>query len=282
MRSSILQPRAHLAAIGQLIAILTRHRELTWEMTRREIKDRYAGQALGVVWAIGHPLLLMALYVFVFAYVFPTRFETGSDMPRSFVSYILSGLIPWMAFAEAMSKGTSVITGQAALVKQVVFPTEILPVKAVLACFITQLLATGFLLVFMLATEHGWPATVVLLPLLFLLQLLAMIGVNYLLSSIAVYIRDLREVVQVFLTAGVFLAPIFYLPSWVERANPLFQLVLNANPFTHLVWCYRDVLYYGSVAHPGSWAVTTALSALVFYGGYRVFRKLKPAFGDAL
>jgi lipopolysaccharide transport system permease protein len=264
------------------MAILTRHRELTWEMTRREIRDRYAGQALGVFWAIGHPILLMALYVFVFAFVFPTRLETAPDMPRSLVIYILSGLIPWMAFAEAMSKGTSVITGQAALVKQVVFPTEILPVKAVLACFITQLLATGVLLLYMLATEHRLPVTLALLPLLFLLQLLAMIGVNYLLSSIAVYFRDLREVVQVFLTAGVFLAPIFYLPTWVERVNPLFRLILEANPFTHLVWCYRDALFYGSIAHPGSWAVTAGLSGLVFYGGYRVFRKLKPTFGDAL
>jgi lipopolysaccharide transport system permease protein len=272
----------HLAALGQLTAILIRHRELTWEMTRREIRDRYAGQALGALWAIGHPLLLMALYVFVFAFVFPTRFEAGPEMSRSFVTYILSGLIPWMVFAEAMGKGTSVITSQAALVKQVVFPLEILPVKAVLACFITQLVATAVLLLYMLVAEQRWPGTLALLPVLFLIQLVAMIGVNYMLSSIAVYVRDLREVVQVFLAAGVFLAPILYLPAWVERANPVFRFILNANPFTHLVWCYRDAIFYGSIVHPGAWAVTTVASGLVFYGGYRVFRKLKPMFGDAL
>lgn len=274
--------KRHVIAVTELFLLLARHRQLTWEMTRRELTDRYVGQVLGTLWAIGHPLLLMALYVFVFAYVFPNRLPITDEMPRSFVTYILAGLIPWLSFSESMAKGTIAIVNHAGLVKQVVFPIEILPVKGVLASFITQLVASAFLLTYMLFADAGWPLTVLLLPVLFMLQVMAMIGVSYILSSVGTYFRDLKDFVQVFLTAGLFLAPILYLPAWVEKVSPTFAAVLRLNPFSHLIWCYHDALYYGRIEHPESWVITAVLSASVFYAGYRVFRKLKHMFGDVL
>lgn len=263
--------------------LLTRYRQLTWEMTRREISERYAGQMLGSVWAIGHPVLLMGLYVFIFAYVFPTRLGLTEDMPRSFVVYILAGLIPWITFADAMNKSTVVVIGNASLVKQVAFPLEVLPVKVVLAACVTQLVATPILLGYALFVDpSGLPWTVALLPVLFLLQLLAMIGVAYLLAAATVYLRDLREIVQVFTTAGLFLAPILYLPTWVEHAWPPLRWVLLLNPFSHLVWCYQDLLYFGRIEHPVSWIVLMTLSTALFYLGFRVFQRLRVLFGDFL
>jgi lipopolysaccharide transport system permease protein len=282
MTTSWLDLKHHLDALKQLALILTRHRQLTWEMTRRELSDRYVGQVLGSIWVIGHPIILMGLYVFVFIYVFPSRLQISTEMPRSYVTYILAGLIPWMTFSEAMAKGAGVIVNNAGLVKQVVFPLEILPVKGVLASFVTQLVATAILILYMLIIERGWPWTMWLLPVLFFMQLLAMIGVCYILSSVGVYFRDLKEVVQVFLSAGLFLAPILYLPTWLNSVWPPFTVILYLNPFSHLVWCYQDILYFGRFIHPVSWGIVAALSSGVFYGGYRVFRKLKHMFGDVL
>lgn len=283
MLAHLLRPSSHLQAFGQLVALLTRYRQLTWEMTKREVSERYAGQVLGILWAVGHPVLLMALYVFIFAYVFPTRLGLGSDMPRSYVVYILAGLIPWITFAESMNKSAAVIVGNAGLVKQVAFPLEVLPVKTVLASAVTQLVATPILLLYALVLDPlGLAWTTWLLPVLFTLQLLAMIGVAYLLASITVYVRDLREIVQVFTTAGLFLAPILFLPAWLESASRPLLWVLYLNPFSHLVWCYQDALYFGRFAHPASWVLFTLFSIGTFYGGYRVFRKLKGIFGDLL
>jgi homopolymeric O-antigen transport system permease protein len=282
MSAVLVRSRGHLDALWELLSLLTRHRQLTWEMTRREITDRYAGQVFGTLWAIGHPLLLMALYVFVFCYIFPARVGHSYQMPRSLTTYILAGMIPWLTFSEAMGKASSVIVGHTALVKQVVFPIEILPVKGVLASFVTQLVATSILLIYMAAAEHTWPLTLLLLPGLFVLQLLAMVGVSYVLAAVGVYFRDLKDFVQVFVTAGLFLAPILYQPAQLGQVARPFRWVLYANPFSHLVWCYQDAVYFGRFQHPISWLVVVVLSGAVFYGGYRVFRKLKALFGDAL
>ena len=282
MTTSILNPQRHINALGQLVSLLTRHRQLTWAMTRRELTDRYAGHVLGTLWAIGHPIALMGLYVFIFGFIFPARMNISDEMPGSFVIYILAGIIPWLTFSDSMSKGTWVIVGNVNLVKQVVFPLEVLPVKVVLASFVSQLVAMVFLLGYMLLTAHQWPLTVLLLPALFVIQLLAMLGVSYLFSAVGTYFRDLKDFVQVFTTAGLFLAPILYLPDWVDKIWSPFSVILYLNPFSHMVWCYQDVLFFGGMEHPDSWIIFVILSSGVFYGGYGVFLKLKPMFGQLL
>lgn len=274
------RPPGVLAAFLELLA---RYHQLIVELTRREIVDRHSGQVFGPLWTIGHPLLLMALYVFIFAVVFPTRFPLDVAMPRSYVVYILAGLVPWLGFADAMNKSCGAVQSSANLVKQVAFPVEILPIKGTLAAFLTQLIATVLLLGYVtLADPAGLSAMILLLPLLLALQVIAMIGVAYLLSAVAVFFRDLRELVQLFTTAGLFLAPILFLPKWIETAWPPLAWIINMNPFSHLVWCYQDVVYFGRFEHPESWLVNITLSLAAFAVGFRVFRKLRPLFGDAL
>lgn len=270
-------------AARQFIELLARYHQLILELTRREVVDRHAGQVLGPLWAIGHPILLMLLYVFVFAVVFPTRFPADAGMPRAYVVYILAGLIPWLAFADSMNRNTAVVLANANLVKQVAFPVEVLPIKGALAAFVTQFVATFILLGYIAITEpSGFSPLLLLLPLLFALQVIAMIGVAYLLSSIAVFFRDLRELVQLFTTAGLFLAPILYLPDWLARAWAPLTVLIQGNPFSHIVWCYQDAVYFGRFEHPWSWFVNVVVSFWVFSLGFRVFRRLRPSFGDLL
>jgi lipopolysaccharide transport system permease protein len=200
-------------------------------------------------------------------------------LPLDQPTYILSGLIPWLAFSDSMSKGSTAITSAANLVKQVIFPIEILPVKGVLACFVTQLIGTLFLILYVLISYHTlYLSYFLLIPLLFM-QLLAMIGVSYVFSSVGVYFKDLKDFVGIFLTAGLFLAPILYHPGMVPKSvAPL----LSLNPFSHMVWCYQDAFFFGGFEHPWSWVVFSCFSLIAFYFGYRVFRKLKLMFGNVL
>lgn len=266
-------------ALRELIALLTRYRKLTVEMAKREITDRYLGQVFGILWALGHPLILVGVYIFIFAYVFRVKIGGTQDLPLDYTTYLLTGLIPWLSFQESMAKNSVVILNYANLVKQVVFPIEVLPVKGVLASLVTQLILLALLLLYILVTQRFMPLTCLLLPVLLLCQAMAMIGVSYILAAVGTYFRDVKEFVQVFNTVGIYLVPVVYLPEFVpELCRPL----LYINPFSYLIWCYQDALYFGRFEHLWAWPILVFLSVGTFVIGYRLFRKLKVMFGNVL
>ena len=271
--------KGHFQAFKEVTLLLTKHRELTLAMAKRELSDRYVGQALGMLWVVGHPLFLTALYIFVFSVVFKTRMGGTVEMPLDYTTYVLSGLVAWLAFSESMSKSCVAITSNASLVKQVVFPLEILPVKTVLASMVTMLVSLVVLVVYVLVTHGSLPVTYALLPLVVAMQLMLMIGTAYILSSVGAYFRDLKDFVQMFASAGIFLLPVVYLPGWVP---PLFKPIIYLNPLSYLIWCYQDILYFGRFEHPWAWLVTPLVSLGTFLVGYRLFRKLKPSLAAVL
>lgn len=276
---SLFNPRGNFQAFGELVLLLTRYRQLTWVMAKREITERYSGQLFGTLWTIGHPLTLIILYIFVFGFVFRMRMGGTVNLPFDYTTYMLSGLIPWLAFQESMSKASTVIISNANVVKQVIFPIEVLPVKGVLATLVTEVIFFGLLTLYVLSIHHSLLWSWILLPLLFLLQALAMIGVSYILAAVGAYFRDIKDIVQVFSTVAFFLMPMIYLPEAIPSAV---RVVLYLNPFSYMVWCYQDILFFGQWEHPWAWLVFIGTSLGVFVLGYRLFRKLKIMFGNVL
>lgn len=276
---SLVSPGIHFQAAVEIIALLTKHRQLTWEMTKREISDRYTGHVFGTLWVFGHPLLLMGVYLFVFAFVFQQKIGGTIELPLDYTTYLLCGLIPWMSFQEAMNKSATAILGHANLVKQVVFPIEVLPVKGVIASFLTQLVSTAVLIAYVLISHGGLLWSYLFVPVLFMLQLLAMIGISYIFSAVGAYFRDLKDFVQLFGMIGMYLTPTFYLPNQVPS---IFRPLLYLNPFSYMTWCYQDVFYFGRIEHPWAWGVFCGLSLATFSFGYRFFRKIRLMFGNVL
>ena len=266
-------------AFRELLLLFTRHRQLTWEMAKREITERYTGQIFGAVWAVGHPLVQMAVFVFVFSVILKVRIGGTREMPLDYTAYLLAGLIPWLACQEAMAKATTVIISNANLVKQVVFPVEVLPAKGVIATVLTEVVFLALFTIYLLVRYQFLPPTYVLLPVLVAVQALGMMGLSYLLSAVGVYLRDTKDLVQVFLVIGVYLVPALYLPSSVPAE---FRLLLYLNPFSYMVWCFQDVLYFGRFAHPWAWPVFFGLSLSVFTLGFLSFRRLRVMFGNVL
>ena len=117
------------------------------------------------------------------------------------------------------------------------------------------------------------------MPLMMVLQVGVMLGTAFFLSALGVFVKDTKDVVQLLAMAGMYLLPIFYLPDWVPR---LFKPLLYVNPFSHLIWCYQDALYFGRFDHPWSWLVAVLLSFFGLVLGYRTFRLMKPSFGNVL
>lgn len=261
------------------VRLVRAHYYLIWELARQELRDRYTGQALGAVWFLAFPLVQVGIYLFAFQVVFKLRVGDAGGVPGDYAVYLLSGLIPWLALQETMAKSTGLVSGNANLAKQVVFPLEVLPVKAVLVALATQVVALG-LLVGYVAVAHGHvPWTYALLPVLVIVQACGMLGVAYMLAAIGTFLRDLREVVAVVSLVGLYVLPVFYPP---EMVSGKLEYVLYANPFSYPVWCYQDVFFHEAITRPVAWAVTVAESALLLLVGYALFQRLKTFFGHVL
>jgi lipopolysaccharide transport system permease protein len=258
---------------------LITHRRLLADQLRRELLEQHAGHMLGGGWLIVHPLFLMAIYVFVFAVVFKTRMGGTREMPLDYTAYILSGLIPWLTIQQALSKSCTALTQHASLIKQVVFPIEILPARAVLSTLLPFGIMVSVLICYVLITQGSLPLSYLLLPVLVAALVPWLLGIGLLLSGVTVFVRDIREVVTMFLTAGVFMLPIMYLPAWVPG---IFKPLIYANPFSYIVWCFQDVLYFGRFEHPWAWPVLILGGFIVYALGSRGFQAVRPYFGDAL
>ena len=267
------------SAMADLASILRSHWLLAVEMARRELTDKYAGQLLGAFWAIGHPLLLMMVYLFVFGYVFRVRIGGTADLPLDYPAYLLAGLIPWMNMAENLNKSPIAISNNSNLVKQVVFPVEVLPLKSVLATLPALLVSLGILVTYVLVRHQHLPWTYALLPVLIVAQVILASGLAFMLSAVGVYFRDLKDITQVSVVVGMYLLPVFYLPEMVPQ---LFRPLLYLNPFSYLIWCYQDACYFGRFEHPWAWLVLALMTLLSVYAGYGLFRRLKPTFGSVL
>lgn len=259
-----------------LSGVIYRRTELIWEMTKRQLRDRHMGQVLGSVWVFGHPLLLMLVYMFLFAYVFPTRFGTGGG--QDYAANVLAGIVSWLAFQDLLSRAPSIFVGHANMVRQIVFPVEVLPVKTALASAIPYISGLVFTIVYSAFSQGlGW--IVLAMPLVVLFQVVAMIGAAFLLSSVGVFFRDLQEFVVVFCTFNLFAQPILFNPY----ATPDFlNYVFMINPFSYLVWCWQDALYWGYFAHPQAWVAMPILSLGSFVAGWFTFQKTRHQFGDVL
>jgi lipopolysaccharide transport system permease protein len=279
MPQAVLHPRRLAEDSLDLLATLNRRRALLGEQVRRDLVDQHAGQVFGGLWVVVHPLFIMMVYVFVFAVVFQARVGGTREMPLNYTSYILSGLGVWLALVQSLSKTSGALTGNAGLIKQVVFPIEVLPVKAALATMVPLSVMLGVYFAYTIGVEGQVMWTQALLPVLLVIYALWTTGLGLLLASVTVFVRDVRELVSLFTVAGVFLLPVIYVPEWVP---PLFKPLLYVNPFSYVIWCFQDALYFGRFEHPWAWVVAIGGGLAIFGLGARTFRGLKPYFGDAL
>ncbi|HYP13184.1 MAG TPA: ABC transporter permease [Bryobacteraceae bacterium] len=254
------------------------NRSLIQSLAKRDILTRYRGSAGGVLWTVLHPLLLMATYFFVFGVVLQSRF--GSDASRTgFALYFLAGMLPWLAFSEAIGRAPSVILEQRLFVKKLVFPVEILPVTQVAAGVVTQLFATALFLVALFVVRGDVPLSVLWLPVLLVPQVLFTLGLSWTLASLGVYFRDLGQIIGFLLTLWFFLTPICYPEA---SLTPEVAPVLMKNPVYVLVGAYRAAFLESSAPAWQPFTKLMALATAAFFFGHALFFKLRKTFADVI
>lgn len=252
---------------------------LALHFIRREIRNRYLGSFSGGLWALFQPLLQLAVYGVVFVYVFKARSAGGSDAPP-YVPFLVMGMWPWFAFSEAITRSTTVIQSNAALIGKVAMPREVLVIASVSASFILQ--GIGFCAICVAMRLFGVGIDLLMLPfaMLVLAQLyLLTLGFSFVCAAVQVFVRDLSSAMPQLLMLWMFSSPIFYSR---ELLPPRFRPWMGLNPFTHYPESFRALLLdYGSNTLYGT-IYSLAVALTVLFIGYAVFRRLQTHFEDFL
>jgi ABC-2 type transport system permease protein/lipopolysaccharide transport system permease protein len=252
---------------------LWRARELLWTLAERDLRVRYKQAYLGAAWAIVMPVLTMIVFTFVFHRI--ANVDT-QGVPYPLFAYV--ALVPWGFFSSSISSGGSSLVSNNSLLNKVYCPREVFPLYTMVVAFVDMLVSGAVLLVLFVVFTFAPKPTTVWVPLLFTVQLAFTIGVALVVSSTLVYLRDLRQVVGIFLQLGLFATPIGYSMSFIpEQYRVLYSFL---NPLAPVIDGYRRTVLYGQAPE---WHLVgpAAISAtVVLVVGYVVFKRLETHFAD--
>lgn len=251
---------------------------LAFNLFKMNVRDRYLGSSLGSFWALANPFFMLAVYTFVFGFVFKVRLP-GAETTLGYVIWLISGYGPWIATTEALMAATTSVTGASGLIKNMAFKTELLPLSSVLVGCISLCVSLVFLTLLMIVDSNMPSWHVFWLPVIIFLQFFLVASIGLWLAAVNVFVRDLSMVLPNILTIIMFASPIFY-P--LESMPSIVQTLSVANPFYVIVDSYRSVtLYHQHPSFPGLLYVF-AISAAIFTFGLASFRRAKGFFSSAL
>jgi lipopolysaccharide transport system permease protein len=255
------------------LSLLFRCRRILYATTLVEIRSRYVGTLLGLGWAVLYPFLFLGLYAVVYSLILKVRLQQYT--PIEYVMVIFAGLIPFIGFSEALSLSVTSVATNKQLIKNTMFPIELVPVKAVLTSSLSM--TVGLIgLIISLWTRGQFHATQVLIVPLLALQLAFSIGLGWLLSALNVFFRDVTQAIGIVVLFLMIVSPIGYTRDMIPQ--PLLVLAY-VNPLFYLIELYRQVLVYGVVSWR-FWVALLAMATVSFGLGYAVFQRLKPVFAE--
>jgi lipopolysaccharide transport system permease protein len=252
-------------------------------MVKREVIGRYRGSFLGLLWAFVNPILMLAIYTFVFGVVFKVRLDSQStelyDDKFAFALLLFTGLILFNLFSECLSRSPGLVLANVNYVKKVIFPLEILPLVSLGSALFHAGISFLVLFTFMLVIDHSIHWTLIFLPIILLPLLLLILGLSWMLASIGVYVRDIGQFIGLILTMLLFMSPIFYPASALPESV---RDYLFLNPLTFVIEQARAVTLYGQFPDWSGLVVYYMLASIVAWAGLMWFMKTRKGFADVL
>ncbi|WP_133126948.1 ABC transporter permease [Legionella nagasakiensis] len=251
--------------------LIGKHLPLLKAVAFSEISQRYAGSIIGLAWGLLYPIILFFIYSTLYLVIFKIKpIEMTANM---YIIYIMSGLLPFLGFSEALNAGTASLLNKKSLLLNTVYPSEFIPLQTVLASHITLFIGI-FLLVaanIILLNKLHW--AIVIVPYLVILQLMFTIGLVWVLSILNLLLKDIQQSLSFITMLLMIVSPIAYTPSMVPRA---LKFIIYFNPFSYYVWTYQDIFVYGRVTQ--NILIATIISAVTFTSGYKFYNKTKKVF----
>ena len=248
------------------------YRQLLKSNVSKEIRGKYKGSFLGVLWSFVNPLLMTLVYAIVFPFIL------RSTQPH-YVTFVVIGVLPWTWFTNVISQGTNTIVVNGGIIKKVYFPREILPISIVTSGLINFLISCIIIAIFLICSGIGFSFYILLLPLIVLIQYILMLGLIFITSAIDVYVRDAVYIIAFLVSMLFYATPILYSSDLFPAK---FSWILNLNPLTTIINSYRDIFYYQTMPNLKALGIVFLVSVLILIMGYKIFGKLKKGFAEEL
>jgi len=271
----LIGPLGPLAAYSSL----WRNRGLASRLVLREIQSRYRGSALGLFWSVLTPLLLLAVYTFVFSVVFSMRWGQSVDSRSQFALLLFSGLLIFNLFSECVNRAPSLMLGNPAYIKRVIFPLEILPWVSLCSALFNALISFTILMLGYILVIGLPPTTSMFIPLIILPVVLITAGISLFLASLGVFIRDVQQFVGIVTMILLFMSPIFYPLSAIPEKYRAFAML---SPISVCIEQARDALFSGRTPDFSVWFFHLIGSLLVVWLGHAWFVRTKKGFADVI
>ena len=237
---------------------------------KKDIRGKYKGSFLGVLWSFINPLLSVIVYAIVFRYIM--RFNIDH-----YLIYLISGIIPWTFFTTSINSGMNSILFNANIIKKVYFPREILPISSVTSGLVNFLISCIIILIFAIFCGVGIGLSLLFLPIVIVIQYIFTLGIVFILSAIEIYVKDIEHIVNFIISMLFYVTPILYTPDYVPDKM---KFILKLNPMSYIIEAYHSVFYYKQFPNLISLFIIFLISVLLFFTGYFIFRKLQKGFAE--
>jgi len=260
------------------IRSLYTNRSLRRLLVIRNIETRYRGTMLGFLWAVVYPLMMLAVYTFVFGGMFNARWSGSRDM-IDFVLMLYCWLIVHGVFSETLTRSPAVVLSNPSYVRKVVIPLEFFPFTHLASAMFNILVGLGLLCIFLLIQHHAISVTALLGPLVLAPLPLFTAGLVWFLAAIGVFSRDVRKMIGVVLSILLFLNPVFYHASSTPSLAPK---LIYMNPLTFPIEELTTALIFGNQPHWLHWLAYFSVAIVMAVSGLWLFQKSRPAFADVI
>ena len=251
---------------------------LLYQLALRDFKQRYVGSVLGWLWGVIHPLVLLAVYTFLFRYAFEARLPPD-EVTESYPLFLLAGILPWLLFSETLMRSATALTEHSALIKKSVFPAEALPMSILASTGLAHLVALAVLGVVAALWGHFPTTSLAQLPVYVVSLAVFSLGLAWIVAGFQVYLRDTAQVLSVAMTAWFWATPIF-LPEAFYRGK--LDVALEWNPLRYVVMGYRAAILGGQPLDLADLGKLGVFSLVAFAMGALFFRRAKRGFADVM
>ena len=254
---------------------------LIWQMGKREVAGRYRGSMIGLFWTFLNPIIMLAIYTFVFGVVFKSKWDAGAGPQNkaAFAVGLFAGLIVFTFFSECVSRAPGLVIGNPAYVKKIAFPLESLVPVMLVSSFINLVVSFAVLLMLYLGAYRTINPTVLLAPLVFLPLIIMTAGFSWFLASLGVFLRDMGQLIGFFVTMVMFISPVFYSAKGLPT---LFRRLMIFNPIAEIIEQFRMIIMAGQAPDFGILGIYTVVAIFICWLGYAWFQRTRRAFADVI
>lgn len=257
---------------------ILKYRGLVWNFVKRDISSKYVGSLLGLYWSVINPIITLIVYIIIFGVFLKVRLPGDSNI-WDFALYFAAGFLPWIVFNDSLMRVSRSIIDNKHYIKKVPFPSEVFPIYVTFSECINLLIGLIIYLGLFCFLKGTPTIFILLLPLVVILQILFTLALGFFLSSGAVFLRDIPQILGAVFMIWFWATPIAYTTAMIPVD---FKWIVMVNPMYYLIEIYRDSLFYGKFPDLAIIVPFIIFIGILFTAGILFFQKTKRGFGELL